>query len=331
MRAAQFLGEDKIAIVEAERPALSNENDVIVKVTCCGLCGSDKRLFHNGAQHIPGHEIAGVVHEAGSNTTIALGTRVIIYIPIYCGSCKYCLAGETNRCQRIDGLIGWQRDGGYAEYVVVPERNVIPIPDDLNDADGVLLLDTIGTAAHAIRLAIRRNASPTAGNKVLVIGCGPLGLGAILTFKAFGFTDIFAADPSLERLSVAEEFGAVAYKAKPDAREGEFAIVIEASGSASGRHAALYAVEPGGALIILGESNEPFIIQPTPTLRRKDFYSIRSFYFPLNEVDDNIQLYRSYRESFRKLVSKIVPFELLEETFIEFCQGKTIKPFVQIN
>jgi len=331
MKAAKFMGEDSIRLVETDIPVLSGSDDVIVKVTCCGLCGSDKRLFHNGADHIPGHEIAGVIHQAGADAGIEPGTRVIIYIPIFCGSCKYCLAGETNRCQQIDGLVGWQRDGGYAEYVVVPARNVIPIPDDLTDSDGVLLLDTVGTAAHAIRLAMRRSASPTAGDKVLVIGCGPLGLGTILTFKAFGFTDIYASDPSEERLAMAFEFGATPYLASTEPHAGEFAIVIEASGSAQGRKAGIYAVEPGGAFVVLGESNDPFVIQPTPTLRRKDFYMIRSFYFDLNEVEENIELYRNHQQSFQRLVSKIVPFERLEETFIEFCQGKTIKPFVHME
>lgn len=331
MKAAKFVGEDHIQIVETAIPSLTSDDDVIVKVTCCGLCGSDKRLFHNGANHIPGHEIAGVIHQAGANAKLELGTRVIIYIPIFCGTCKYCISGETNRCQHVNGLVGWQRDGGYAEYVVVPARNVIPIPDDLTDMDGVLLLDTIGTAAHAIRLAMRRSAGATAGDKVLVMGCGPLGLGTILTFKAFGFTEIYAADPSEERMALAQEFGASAYSASGEPQPGEFAIVIEASGSAMGRKIGLYAVEPGGALVILGESNDPFVIEPTPTLRRKDFYMIRSFYFDLNEVADNIELYRNNQQSFQRLVSKVVSFEQLEETFVEFCQGKTIKPFVRMG
>lgn len=331
MKAAKFVGNDHIQIVEMEAPSLTSEDEVVVRVTCCGLCGSDKRLFHNGANHIPGHEIAGVIHQAGENAKLALGTRVIIYIPIYCGTCKYCLAGETNRCQHVNGLVGWQRDGGYAEYVVVPARNVIPIPDDLTDMDGVLLLDTIGTAAHAIRLAMRRNPGATAGEKVLVMGCGPLGLGTILTFKAFGFTEIYAADPSEERLALAQEFGASPFSASGEPEAGEFAMVIEASGSAMGRKIGLYAVEPGGALVILGESNDPFVIEPTPALRRKDFYMIRSFYFDLNEMEDNIELYRNNQQSFQRLVSKVVSFEQLEETFVEFCQGKTIKPFVRME
>ncbi|MBS4206599.1 alcohol dehydrogenase catalytic domain-containing protein [Bacillus sp. FJAT-50079] len=330
MRSARFVGENKIEIKDIELPTLFNEDDVIVKVTCCGLCGSDKRLFKEGSPYTPGHEIAGIVHKVGPKAQIKPGTRVIIYIPIFCGNCKFCLAGETNRCQHIDGLIGWQRDGGYAEYVLVPSKNLIPIPDDITDSDGVLLLDTVGTAAHAIRMATRLNVSPTSDSKVLVVGCGPLGLGTILTFQAMGYSEIYAVDPVEDRLTIAEEFGATRYTSDIDLK-GEFSIVIEASGSAPGRKTAIYAVEPGGAVVILGESNDPFVIHPTPQLRRKDFYLIRSFYFNLNEVKDNIELYRKNQNSFQKLVSKIVTFDQLQDTFIEFSQGKTIKPFVKLN
>src|SRR5699024_164783 len=196
MKAANFLGENKINIVEKEAPHLEFENDVIVEVNCCGLCGSDKRLFREGAKHTPGHEISGTIYKKGKDVKLRIGQRVIIYIPIYCGKCKFCEVGNTNQCQNIKELVGWQRSGGYAEYVKVPEQNVIPIPDDISDEDGVLLLDTIGTAAHAVRLAM-----PTLKNKeenTLVIGCGPLGLGMILVLKAFGFNNIFATDISPE-------------------------------------------------------------------------------------------------------------------------------------
>jgi threonine dehydrogenase-like Zn-dependent dehydrogenase len=331
MKAAKFVGQDRIEWIEEPKPSLSAPDEVIVKVACCGLCGSDKRLFHQGASHIPGHEIAGVVAEAGAKAGVQPGTRVIIYIPIYCGTCKFCLSGDTNRCQHIDGLVGWQRNGGYAEYVKVLARNVIPIPDDLTDTDGVLLLDTIGTAAHAIRLALKVKQLSPDSDKVLVIGCGPLGLGAILTFQAFGINAVFASDPSEERMSLAREFGAQPYKPSGEQPESEFAIVIEASGSAPGRKTGIYAAEPGGAFVVLGESNDPFVVQPTPALRRKDVYVIRSFYFALNEVEANIELYRNHQGAFQRLVSQIVSSGELEATFAEFCQGKTIKPFVRME
>lgn len=331
MKAASFLGNDRINMIETEVPQRTYDDDVIVKVRCCGLCGSDKRLFHNGAQHIPGHEISGVVYKTGNDSSLQVGTRVIIYIPIYCGECKFCKRGETNRCQHVKELVGWQRAGGYAEYVKVPEQNVIPIPDDLSDTDGVLLLDTIGTAAHAVRLALHCPPVKTREGKVLVIGCGPLGLGSVLVLRAFGFTNIYASDLSEERLQLAQSFGATPHHINNEEKDGEFALVIEASGSAPGRKAGVYAVEPGGAMVILGESNDPFVIHPTPRLRRKDFYMIRSFYFPLNEVDANIELYRNNQALFRQLVSEIVPFNQLEETFVKFCDGKTIKPFVRVD
>jgi len=195
----------------------------------------------------------------------------------------------------------------------------------------VLLLDTIGTAAHGIRLALRRNPSETANEKTLVIGCGPLGLGVILTLQSFGFKKVFACDLSPERMNLAKEFGAIPYQNKEDSIEAEFSIVIEASGSATGRKTGIYAVEPGGAFVVMGESSNPFVVEPNPTLRRKDFYLIRSFYFQLNEVEENIELYRKNKDLFKRLISKVSPFEQFKETFDEFCEGKTIKPFVRMN
>ncbi|WP_251551103.1 alcohol dehydrogenase catalytic domain-containing protein [Neobacillus muris] len=331
MKAIRFLGNGEVEYVEKEIPTDLGEKEVLVKVSCCGLCGSDKRLYLNGTEYIPGHEISGVIDSVGAKTNIEKGTRVIIYIPLFCGECKFCLKGENNRCQNISGLIGWQKDGGYAEYVRVPESNVIPIPEDISDTDGVLLLDTIGTAAHGIRLALRRNPSETASDKTLVIGCGPLGLGAILTLQAFGFKNVFACDPSPERINLAKEFGAIPYESNDGSSEAEFSIVIEASGSAPGRKTGIYAVEPGGAYVVMGESSNPFVVEPTPPLRRKDFYLIRSFYFQLNEVEENINLYRENQASFQRLISKVAPFEQFKETFEEFCDGKTIKPFVKMN
>ncbi|GGE27778.1 alcohol dehydrogenase [Pullulanibacillus camelliae] len=331
MKAIHFLGNKEIEYVEKQIPNNLGEKEVLVKVECCGLCGSDKRLFYQGSKYIPGHEISGVIYSVGAKVTIQKGTRVIIYIPLFCGKCKFCLNGENNRCQEISGLIGWQRDGGYAEYVRVPESNVIPIPDDISNTDGVLLLDTIGTAAHGIRLAMQRNSSQTSSDNVLVIGCGPLGLGAILTLQAFGFKKVYASDPSKERIELAKEFNAIPYSKNDSSIAAEFSIVIEASGSALGRKTGIYAVEPGGAFVVMGESSEPFIVEPTPELRRKDFYLIRSFYFQLNEVKDNIELYRRHQTSFQRLVSKVSPFEKFKETFDEFCEGKTVKPFVKMN
>lgn len=328
MKAAKFLGDSTIKIINKELPEL-DDNEVLIKVKSCGLCGSDKRLFYEGANQVPGHEIAGVVDKTNNESKLKVGERVIIYIPIFCGECKYCRTGDNNRCQNVKELVGWQRDGGYAEYVKVPEGNVIPIPDSLSYEDGVLLLDTVGTAAHAIRLALSCSSEKIKGSKVLIIGCGPLGLGTVLVLKAFGFQNIYASDLSEKRLNLANKFGAIPYQLHTDDINGEFELVLEASGSAAGRKGGIYAVEPGGKFVVLGESNDPFIINPTPALRRKDFFTIRSFYFPLNEVEDNFKLYKEYHSLFQQLIGEKVNFNEIENTFTKFCNGKTIKPFIK--
>ncbi|MBM0239475.1 alcohol dehydrogenase catalytic domain-containing protein [Micromonospora sp. ATA32] len=132
--------------------------------------GRDKRLLHSGSAVVPGHEIGGTV----VGGALPEGRRGIVYIPVFCGTCVRCAAGRTNQCLNLSQLIGWQRDGGFAEHVDVPARCVLPVPDDIPLSVAVLGLDTVGTAAHALRLALRTQDSV---DRALVVGAGPLGLG----------------------------------------------------------------------------------------------------------------------------------------------------------
>ena len=151
MLGAVFRGDCRVGVAERPTPP-PPPGEVRLRVDRCALCGSDLRLFRRGAGWTPGHEIAGTVDQPGHR---ADGTRALVYIPVYCGACGMCRAGDTHLCERDAPLIGWDRPGGYAEFVNVPERCLLPVPDDIPTALAPLLLDTIGTAAHAIRLALR--------------------------------------------------------------------------------------------------------------------------------------------------------------------------------
>ncbi len=118
--------------------------------------------------------------------------------------------GRTHLC-RDKRLIGWQRDGGYADRLVAPERCLLSVPDDIEDRLAPLLLDTIGTTAHGVRLA--RRIAP--GGRVLVLGAGPIGLGAILVLRHFGYGPIDVIDPVAYRAEVAASLGA---RDRPPAR-----------------------------------------------------------------------------------------------------------------
>ena len=318
MRAASFLGGKRIDIVEQEI-APPQTGEVRVQVRCCALCGSDLRLFRDGASWTPGHEILGVV-DASSHALH--GRRVLIYIPLFCGSCTSCQAGQTHLCETDPPLIGWNRPGGYAEALMVPERCLLPVPDDVPDNLAPLLLDTIGTTAHAVRLATR---VISAAGPVLVLGAGPIGLGAILVAQALGFGPVLVSEPQSYRMEAACRLGARPWL---PAESGRFPLVLESSGAADARQSGIEVVAPQGVCVLLGESSTPWPLQETRAIRRKDFWMLRSFYFPLGDHAQNIALLRTHARRFESLVDRVCGLDGLQETFAAFAEGRLLKPLL---
>lgn len=318
MKAAKFHGEGRIEVVSAGEPA-PGAGEVVVRVTACALCGSELRQWRQGWPVTPGHEIGGRVDRPGHPRH---GERVAVYIPLYCGSCEDCSAGRTHLCTHYAPrqLIGWQRDGGYAERLVVPERNLLPIPDDIPDKLAPLLLDTIGTTAHGVRLARRL----VSDGKALVIGAGPIGLGAVLALRHFGFGPFDVIDPAAYRAAMAASLGARPTNADA-ATSGRYRLVIEASGKDAGRQTALEAVGPEGVIVQIGES-EAWSITETRSIRLKDFFLIRSFYFPIADHAENIAILRAARDDFARLVDDQVGLEGLDDLFKAFARGEKLKP-----
>ena len=171
--------------------------EVLVRVSRTALCGSDFKLWHKGAEFTAGHEIFGVVEQPGHRLH---GRRCAVYIPLHCDRCAACTRGDTQMCLEVSSLIGWNRPGGYAEYVPVPENCLLPVPDDIEDSLAPLLLDTIGTSGHAVRF-VSRVVPPDEAGPVLVMGAGPVGLGVVLALRALGYGDIHVADPNATRLA----------------------------------------------------------------------------------------------------------------------------------
>ena len=182
MEAAVFHGHERITIERVKIPDVG-AGEVLVRVSRTALCGSDFKLWHKGAEFTAGHEIFGVVEQPGHPMH---GWRCAVYIPLHCDRCDACRRGDTQMCLEISSLIGWNRPGGYAEYLPVPENCLLPVPDDIEDSLAPLLLDTIGTSAHAVRF-VSRVVPPQEAGPVLVTGAGPVGLGVILALQDAGY------------------------------------------------------------------------------------------------------------------------------------------------
>jgi threonine dehydrogenase-like Zn-dependent dehydrogenase len=316
MLAARFSGERRIEIAQTNRPA-PRAGEVLVRTLACALCGSDLRPWQRGWPVTPGHEIVGQVDQPGHALN---GKRVLVYIPVFCGACEQCRAGREHLCENATDLVGWQIPGGYAEALGVPEQCLIPVPDDVPTALAPLLLDTIGTAAHGVRLAKR----VVSAGPALVVGAGPIGLGAVMVLQQLGFPDVTVVEPRAHRRAVAERLGAVVADAASLGGR-RFALTIEASGKDAARQLAFEVTASMGACVQLGEA-DAWQVTENKAIRRKDFFIVRSFYFPLNEFAANAELLRAGIDRYRLFVDERAPLADLPGLFERFAAGDRIKP-----
>ena len=203
----------KLELTSLDRPTWDT-NDVLVSVRACGICGSDVHGYDGSTgRRIPplvmGHESAGVVAEVGANvTSVRPGDRVSLDSLLYCGECELCRRGQTNMCagRRILGVAcqEFRQQGAFAEFVVVPEQAVYPVPDDL-PFEHAALVEPVSVALHAVsRLRI------DLGDSAAVVGSGMIGLLVIQALKIAGCDEVIAIDLDDDRLRLAEELGATA-------------------------------------------------------------------------------------------------------------------------
>jgi propanol-preferring alcohol dehydrogenase len=193
---------------EVEIPAI-RPRDVLVRVRAAGICHSDAHYRDEfvGAADLPltlGHEVAGVVEEIGEDVAnFRKDDRVCLHYLVTCGDCGYCMAGTEQFCL-TNQMIGRHRDGGYAEFIVVPERSVFRLPDEIPFEQGAILMCSSATSLHALN---KTRLSP--GETIAVFGIGGLGISAIQLAKTFGASEVFAIDINPRKVELAETFGAV--------------------------------------------------------------------------------------------------------------------------
>jgi len=210
MKAIVLHEKEKLSVEDVPEPPLERD-EVMLRVTDCGICGSDIRYFHGEnpwAQHtlgekrenppniIPGHEVAGVVDDVGEDADKSLlGKRVAVLSFKVDETCYWCRRGERQLCpntQHMGHGAGWGEQkyyyGGMAEYVPVWADHVFPLPDHVPNSDATLL-DPLGVVVHAVG---RSNIAP--GESALIMGTGVLGLLAVQTLRAYGATNIICAD-----------------------------------------------------------------------------------------------------------------------------------------
>jgi propanol-preferring alcohol dehydrogenase len=209
MKALRLTRTTEPLVLESVPTPAPGPFDVLVKVEAAGICHSDVH-YRNGTSAAgplpltPGHEVAGVVAEAGAEVRdLRVGDRVALHYLVTCGACRYCRAGREQFCTS-GAMIGKHRDGGYAEYILVPARNAVPVPPALSLDHAAVMMCSTATSFHALR-----KSRLAAGETVAVFGVGGLGLSAVQLARAFGALTVYAVDIHPAKLALAEGFGAV--------------------------------------------------------------------------------------------------------------------------
>src|SRR5215204_4366068 len=216
MYALTFGGVEAIIHQSVSDPQILQDTDVIVQITLSGICGSDLHVYHGRETGIDegtvmGHEFVGIVIETGNAVKkFFKRSRVLSPFTTSCGTCFYCRIGLTCRCEK-GSLFGWvQRGhglhGAQAQYIRVQmaDTTLVSLSNDLSEEKGLLLGDIFSTGYFCAE-----NAGVNNKGTYVVIGCGPVGLMAIIAAKDLGAENLFALDHSNERLQMAKEFGAM--------------------------------------------------------------------------------------------------------------------------
>ena len=332
MKAARFLGGGRIELHEAPIPD-PGPDEVLVEVHSCALCGTDRAAYRDGSDVIPGHEVAGTVVAAGRDVTgLEEGVRGVVYLVDFCGDCSVCKAGSTNMCPKRRKMYGFTADGGFAAYEVVRSRCFLPIADDVPLDVATTLLDFYGTNLHAFR-----RAGMPLPQVVGVIGCGPIGLGAISVAKALGATRVFGIDVAPYRLELAGRFGAVPIDARRgDAVEAALAdspegcdVVIEAAGVMATQRQAIRLTAPGGRAVFVAHNREPLEVHTLTDLIAPERTLLGSEYFPIGEFPNTHDLLTSGALDPQSAVTHRYPLEQIKEAFETFWSGASAKVLVQ--
>lgn len=298
-------------------PAIA-EKDILVRVRAAGICHSDAhyRAGRSSMGKMPitlGHEVAGEIEWVGSQvTTLVAGNRVALHYNISCGDCYYCSTGNEQFCTTVR-MLGHHVDGGYAEYIAVPARNAIPLPEEISFEEGATLMCASATALHALRKGRVR-----AGETVAVFGVGGLGLSAIQLARAMGAVEVYAVDIQQEKLELASEYGAIPVDAaRGDALEeiGRLTagrgvdVALEMIGLQKTMKQTVESLGVMGRAVIVGLSRDPLEINPYATLIGHEAEVIGSNDHLLQELPLLVDMARRGILDTSRVVSQVVPLD----------------------
>lgn len=321
--------------------------EALVKIKMASICGSDLHMYagHSGYNWINyplvlGHEMTGVVEEADDETL--LGKRVVVNPYIPCEKCEYCLNGEENLCdsgvyykekKAPESLqYGFRRDGGMAEYIVVPEENLLLVPDQVSDEVAAI------SEALAVGLTAVEKVKNIREKSIVIFGPGPIGLGIASILHGLGAKKIVmvGVPGDEERLETSKELGVDAVVITSDhiiddllAIEQGYHALFDCSGHHSVPENATLLLKKGGDIVLVGISTQQFKLQMDQIVRGE--INVRGSYGITNRSYKQLLKYATNEKfPFEKLIQFVYPFEESREAFekaLNKGKGKVVLKF----
>ncbi len=336
MRALLCIEPGRLAVVERARPQ-PGPGETLVRVRRAGVCGTDFHIYEGSHPflnypRVIGHELSGEVAETGPGCRLEVGQPVYVVPYLSCGTCVACRRGKTNCCQRI-AVLGVHIDGGMAEYVCVPETNLAP-------ADGVTLdqaamVEFLSIGAHAARRAAPRN-----GDRALVVGAGPIGLGCMIFARLRG-ASVTALDMREDRLAFCRDVlgiedtlvaGANTVERLSALTGGDmFDVVFDATGNAASMNAGFDYVAHGGAYVLVS------VVRDTISFADPKFHAREITLFGSRNAtrEDFLQVLTAIRDGHvptDALATHRAPLEQSPDRFDEWIRPETgvIKALIEV-
>ncbi|MDA7519851.1 galactitol-1-phosphate 5-dehydrogenase [Akkermansiaceae bacterium] len=327
MKVLELIAPSEFVVSEKPKPS-PGAGEVLVKVACCGICGSDVHGMDNSSgRRIPpmvmGHEASGVIVELGEDVSgWNLDDRVSFDSMVFCGSCEFCERGETNLCneRQVMGVScdEFKRDGAFAEWVIVPARILEKIPEGLGFEEAAFT-EPLAVALHAVNLVKVKK-----GESALVVGAGLIGLLVIQALKRAGCGEIIAVDLDRGRLALAKELGAsAAYHSLEDEiilPEGGVDLSMEVVGAGATLDLAIKSLRKGGRVGLVGNV-VPEVKFPLQYIVTREISLIGSC-AAAGECSEALEAIAAGEIQVKPLTSATVPLEEGADYFARLREGK---------
>ena len=275
--------------IEASDPE-PGPGEIAVRVDAAGICRSDVH-YRAGTRPVrslplvPGHEVAGTVAAVGEGVgQPEVGDRVCLHYLVTCGVCAQCRRGAEQFCE-VGEMIGLDRQGGYAETIVVPARNAHPIPDGVETGIAAVMMCSTATSLHALR---RGRAGP--GSRVAIFGTGGLGMSALHIARILGAGEVYAVDINPVKLELAAGLGAKPLEAETAVAalraDGGVDVALELVGSPEVMQAAVDSLAPSGRAVAVGLTHREMSLNPYRDLVTREAEIIGSADHLAAEIDE---------------------------------------------